>query len=61
MTVQDPGIELLEFQEEHNHSILVGKHCAYCMDCGQILLEYNKPYALRKALKAIDDSWRVKS
>ncbi len=25
----------------HKHSILVGKKCAYCMDCGQILLEYS--------------------
>ena len=26
--------------EGHQHSILVGKKCAYCMDCGQILIEY---------------------
>lgn len=26
--------------QEHKHSICIGKKMAYCMDCGQILLEY---------------------
>lgn len=31
-----------------NHSVLVGKKCAYCMNCGQILIEYkNKKHFYR--------------
>ena len=34
------SIEFLLNSNGHQHSVLVGKKCAYCMDCGQILLEY---------------------
>ena len=35
------SIEILNSDDEgHRHSILVGKKCAYCMECGKILIEY---------------------
>jgi len=34
------SIEFLLNVDGHQHSILVGKKCAYCMDCGKILIEY---------------------
>jgi len=36
---------------EINHSILVGKHCAYCMDCGQIIIEYKNNKDFKKLMK----------
>ena len=34
------SLEFLLNANGHQHSVLVGKKCAYCMDCGQILIEY---------------------
>ncbi len=35
---------------EINCSILVGKHCAYCMDCGQIYLEYSDKIIIKRLM-----------
>jgi len=38
------------FNSEHTHSILVGKHIAYCMDCGQILFEYSDKKIIKQLM-----------
>ena len=35
----------------HNHSILVGKKCAYCMECGQIIAEYKNKKIFMKLMQ----------
>lgn len=39
----------------HQHSILIGKKCAYCMDCGQILLEYKNKNHFKRWLKSFEE------
>ncbi len=39
-TIDNFGLELFESKDGHHHSILVGSKCAYCMECGQIIIEY---------------------
>ncbi len=34
------SLEIFETKDGHTHSILVGDKCGYCMECGQILIEY---------------------
>ena len=40
--------------EGNRHSILVGKKCAYCMDCGKILLEYKNSKDFYKWLHSFE-------
>lgn len=40
--------------EGHRHSLLVGKKCMYCMDCGKIVLEYKKKDDFYKWLHAFE-------
>ncbi len=41
--------------EMNHHSILVGKKCAYCMECGQILIEYKDKEDFKKLMNPIDE------
>lgn len=34
----------------NQHSILVGKKCAYCMNCGQIIIEYDNKEDFKKLM-----------
>lgn len=38
-----------------NHSVLVGKKCAYCMNCGQILIEYKNKKDFYKLMNPFGD------
>lgn len=33
-----------------NHSVMVGKRCAWCMDCGKILIFYEKKEDFKKLM-----------
>lgn len=48
------SIDLFAETNGHAHSILVGKKCCYCMECGQILLEYKNKNDFKKFLKAFE-------
>lgn len=50
LELESSALEFLESNTEHQHSILVGKKCAYCMDCGQILLEYSDKKILKQLM-----------
>jgi len=39
----------------HQHKICVGKRCAWCMDCGQILLEYKRKKDFYKLMNPIPE------
>lgn len=50
------SLSLLEPDEQgHQHSILIGKKCAYCMECGKILIEYKKKDDFYRLLRTIED------
>lgn len=46
---------LFHDEQDHRHSVLIGKKMAYCMDCGKILLEYKKKDDFYKWLRAFED------
>lgn len=49
-------VQQLEPNENgHQHSILIGKKCAYCMECGKILLEYKNKNDFYKWLRSFED------
>jgi len=48
--------ELLVTTDGHRHSILVGEKCAYCMDCGQILLEYKDKKDFKRLMNPFGES-----
>lgn len=37
-----------------HHSICVGKKCAYCMDCGKIIIEFNHVNDFKKLMNPFD-------
>ncbi len=39
----------------HSHKILVGSSCAYCMDCGKILIEYENVNYFKKLMNPFED------
>lgn len=47
-------IQITPDGDDHRHSVLVGKKCAYCMDCGKILLEYKHKGDFYKWLHAFE-------
>ncbi len=53
------SIEFLLNTNGHQHSILVGKKCAYCMECGQILIEYKDKKHFYKLMNPIDVTLEV--
>ena len=51
----DNALSLFEPDEQgHQHSLLVGKKCIYCMECGQILLEYKKKDEFKKLMRMFE-------
>lgn len=51
MTSQlDSLLPIFEEIDGHQHSILVGDNCAYCMDCGKILIEYKNKDDFKKLM-----------
>lgn len=42
--------DIFEEVDGHRHSICVGEHSAYCMDCGQILIEYKHKKDFKKLM-----------
>lgn len=38
----------------NHHSICVGKKCAWCMDCGKIIIWYNKKEDFKKLMNPFD-------
>ena len=42
-------------QKSDHHSILVGVTCAYCMNCGKILIEYENKKDFKKLMNPIID------
>lgn len=44
-----------EDDQGHSHSICVGKKVAYCMDCGQILIEYKNKKDFYKLINPLND------
>ena len=49
------SIEIKYEETDHRHSICIGKKMAYCMDCGQILLEYKKKDDFYKWLRSFEE------
>lgn len=39
-----------------HHSILVGKKCAYCMNCGKILIEYKNVKDFKRLMNPFENS-----
>jgi len=37
-----------------NHSIAVGKKCAYCMDCGKIIIEFEDKKDFKKLMNPFE-------
>lgn len=54
-TKESNGLELFECKDGHKHSILIAKKCAYCMECGQILIEYKHKDEFKKWLHAFEE------
>ena len=44
-------------QKKNHHSILVGITCAYCMDCGKILIEYKNKNDFKRLMNPFEDDF----
>ena len=42
-----------KYQTKPNHSIMTGKKCAWCMDCGRILIFYDKKDDFKKLMNPL--------
>jgi hypothetical protein len=50
------SIEFLKEDESgHRHSVMVGKKCAYCGDCGKILVEYKNKDDFKRLMNPFGD------
>ncbi len=42
-------------QEFNHHTVMVGKHCAWCMNCGKILIKYDKTEDFKRLMNPFSD------